>query len=58
MDQEAPDYAARLATELAYIHSLFTSADEVYRYYREALLNRERNHNEPMPTEWIPLSDQ
>jgi hypothetical protein len=57
VDQKAPDFAARLAADLAYIHHLFTKADEFYRYYRQALLNREWGQDEPKPTEWIPVSD-
>jgi hypothetical protein len=50
------DTARIIAADLAYIHYLFTTADEFYRYYREALLNLEGNRNQPKPTEWIPIS--
>jgi hypothetical protein len=50
------DRARIVAADLARIHYLFTRADEFYRYYREALLNREWDRKEPMPQEWIPIS--
>ena len=52
-----PDMGAKITAELAYLHYIFARADEFYRLYREALLNRERNRDQPKPSEWIPLSE-
>ena len=57
MGNVVTDLGARTAVDLTQIHDLFTRADEFYRWYREALLNRKRNQDVPKPTEWIPISD-
>jgi hypothetical protein len=57
MRNDDPDWGARATSDLAYIHYLFTCADEFYRVYRESLLNLECNRAKPKPKEWIPISD-
>ena len=49
--------ASETTADLAEVHRIFQVADEFYRSYREALLNLERNREEPKPAEWIPISD-
>jgi hypothetical protein len=56
MENKDLDLGATVAAELAQVRQIFTKADEFYRYYREALLNMERNRNVRKPTEWIPIS--
>jgi hypothetical protein len=51
------DLGAAVAAELAQVRQIFTKADEFYRYYQEALLNRERHRKELKPTQWIPISE-
>jgi hypothetical protein len=41
MGDPVPDLGAQVAAQLAELHRIFRKADELYRYYREALLNEE-----------------
>lgn len=52
------DVARVVAVEIAEVRRAFAVADEVYRLYREAILNQEDPPYQLAPTEWLPISEQ